>query len=40
MTLEEANEGYEAIKRDVYAAIETNTEIESIPIELWNQIIF
>lgn len=40
LTLEEANEGYEAMKRDVYAAIETNTEIESIPIELWNQIVF
>lgn len=32
--------GYEAVKRDVYAAIETNTKIESIPIKLWNQIIF
>ena len=40
LTIEEANVGYDKMKRDVYAAIETNTEIESIPIELWNQIVF
>ena len=40
LTLEEANEGYEAMKRDVYAAIEPNTAIESIPSQLRYQIIF
>lgn len=40
LTLEEANEGYKAMKHDVYAAIKTDTEIESIPDEIWERIIF
>lgn len=40
LTLEEANEGYERMKHDVHVAIETDTEIKCIPIELWKNMIF
>ena len=40
LTLEVANEGYKKMKHDVYVAIKTDTEIESIPDEIWKTIIF